>query len=297
MAGIAPIWAGYPKSYTPGRVRAPKLCVIHYTAGNAGPLAAEDGVAYDKRRTDGTSCHIFADSLGAPLQEVPLGDRSHSAYFHGNEIGVHIETCDTVQSRAAWLDEVSYATLVNAAGAARWVCDTLGLPLRLMTVDEVRAAYYDNGPGGMCDHWAVTLAFPEDGGNHTDMGPEFPWDVFMKLVAGEPQRRVGDDMLMVAKSGAGLNGETVPGHTRWWVGDGIYHRETDESSANNLIGAIRNFYGDPRAAILSWGDTSPEAVQAVIGSIPAGTGGGGSGPSFATLVEAARQGAELAEDS
>jgi hypothetical protein len=104
-------------------------------------------------------------------------------------------------------------------------------------------------------------------------------------------------MLMVAKSGAGLNGETVPGHTRWWVGDGIYHRETDESSANNLIGAIRNFYGDPRAAILSWGDTSPEAVQAVIGSIPAGTGGGGSGPSFATLVEAARQGAELAEDS
>jgi hypothetical protein len=295
MAGIAPIWAGYPKSYTPGRARAPKLCVIHYTAGNAGPLAAEDGVAYDKRRTDGTSCHIFADSLGAPLQEVPLGDRSHSAYFHGNEIGVHIETCDTVQSRAAWLDEVSYATLVNAAGAARWVCDTLNLPLRLMTVDEVRAAYYDNGPGGICDHWAVTLAFPEDGGNHTDMGPEFPWDVFMKLVIGE-QRRVDVGILMVAKSGAGPNGETTE-HTRWWAGDGIYHREIpDESSAKNLLGAIKLFYGDPRAEILSWGDTSPGAVQAVIGAIPAGAGGGG-GLSFDQTVEAARQGAELAEDS
>jgi hypothetical protein len=77
-------------------------------------------------------------------------------------------------------------------------------------------------------------------------------------------------MLMVAKSGAGPSGETVPGHTRWWAGDGIYHREiSDESTAVNLIKAIKLFYGDPRAEILSWGDSSPEAVQAVIGSIPA----------------------------
>jgi hypothetical protein len=91
-----------------------------------------------------------------------------------------------------------------------------------------------------------------------------------EILAPPTQRRGQDDMLMVAKSGAGPNGETVPGHSRWWAGDGLYYREIpNEGTANNLINAIKLFYGDPRAAILSWGDSSPEAVQAIIGSIPA----------------------------
>jgi hypothetical protein len=293
MTGIAPIWAGYPKSYTPGRARAPKLCVIHYTAGNAGPTAAEAGVDYDKRRTDGTSCHIFADSLGTPLMEVPLGDRSHSAYFHGNEIGVHIETCDTVQSRAGWLDAVSYPTIVNAAGTARWVCDTLGLPLRRMTVAQVREAYYGSDPGGICDHWDVTRAFPEDGGNHTDMGPEFPWDVFMELVLDQDTRR-DYGMLLFGKSGAGQFGEDTD-HSRWWVGDGLHHTERTEEQASLLLGAVNKYYG-LKLEIMSWGDTSPEWMQGIVGPVPAGSGGVG-GLGFAEVVEAARQGAEKAEDS
>jgi hypothetical protein len=109
-------------------------------------------------------------------------------------------------------------------------------------------------------------------------------------------RRSDVGILMVAKSGAGPSGETTD-HSRWWAGDGIYHRELpDESAANFLIGAIQRFYGDPRALILSWGDASPEVVQGIIGPIPAGTGGGG-GLTFNQAVEAARQGANEAEDS
>jgi hypothetical protein len=184
VSGLAPIWAGYPRSYTPGRSRAPQFCTIHYTAGATGPTAAEAGVSYDKTRTDGTSCHGFVDAAGPWLQEVPFGDRSHSAYFHGNEIGIHLEICTTVQSRASWLGP-TYPTLVQAAGACRWICDQLGFPLRRLTTAETRAAYFNPAgqrPFGINDHAAITAAFPEDPGTHTDVGVEFPWDVFMQLV-------------------------------------------------------------------------------------------------------------------
>lgn len=182
------LWVGYPRSYSAGRSRAPQFVVLHYTAGSEGPLSAENGANYDKTRADGTSCHAFFDSEGPGLQEVPFGDRSHSAFFHGNEIGIQYEICGTIQTRAQWLDDTSFATLVTCAKATRYACDFLGLQIRRMTTAEVRAAYY-NSPGfrptGICDHKNVTDAFPEDGGTHTDVGPEFPWDVFMDLVGDE----------------------------------------------------------------------------------------------------------------
>jgi N-acetyl-anhydromuramyl-L-alanine amidase AmpD len=177
------IWAGYAASYTPGRARPIQFVTLHYTAGSEGPLSAEGGVAYDKRRSDGTSCHYFTDSQGPALQEVPDGDRSHSARWHGNEIGIHIEICGTVQTRAQWLDPVSLATLTTTAELVRELCDRHGLEKRRLTVAETRAAYYGKTkPTGINDHYSCTYAFPEDGGDHTDVGPEFPWDVFMEMV-------------------------------------------------------------------------------------------------------------------
>jgi len=181
------LWAGYPKSYTPGRKRAVQFVTLHYTAGSEGPTSAESGVAYDKVRTDGTSAHYYTDSVGPALQEVPDGDRAHTARKHGNEIGIHIEICGTVQSRAQWLDATSMETLRTTAYVVGVLLQRHNLAFRRLTVDETRAAYYSSGskPTGINDHNACTKAFPEDGGTHTDVGPEFPWDVFMDLVADE----------------------------------------------------------------------------------------------------------------
>lgn len=288
------IWVGYPRSYTSGRARPPQFVVLHYTAGSEGPTSAENGADYDKRRTDGTSTHYFVDSSGPALQEVPDGDRAHAALYRGNEIGIHIEICGTLQTRAQWLDPTSYATLVTTAALTREICDRHGFQLKQLNSAQTRAAYYDSvKPTGITDHGRVTAAFPEDGGNHTDVGTEFPWDVFMEMVTGgstPQQRRRDDKMLMIGMSGVGGN--------RYWVGDGIYHREVDKDAAERLIGAIKNYYGDPRAEILSWGTTEPKYVQAVIGAIPAPVGGGAGGAlTFDQTVEAARQGAEQAEDS
>lgn len=295
MGGIAPIWAGYPRSYTPGRPRPVQYVVMHYTAGNAGPLAAENGVQYDKTRTDGTSCHIFADSAGAPLQEVPLGDRAHSAYQYGNEIGVHIEICDTVQTRAQWLDAVSYPTLVNAAGTCRWVCDQLGIPLVRLSTQQVYDAYFapaGQRPKGICDHGAVTLAYGL--GDHMDVGAEFPWDVFMGLVIGEepPLEYRGDEMgLMIVRSGQKPNPE------RYWVGDGYYHREVDLGTANAIV-STQVAIGNTKFQIVTFADLSVDAAKAIVGPTPylqAPSGGGGL--TFEQAVDAAEEGANRAEDS
>src|SRR5688572_1931164 len=176
------LWVGYPKSYTPGRNRAPKLIVWHHTAGSEGPKSAEAGAAYDKTRLDGTSCHAFFDSEGPGLQEVPFGDRSHTAFFYGNEIGVHFELCGTLQTREQWLDPISLATLRTAAEAGRYTGEVLGIAPKRLSDAEVRRAWDVGDVTGHCDHWAITRVFGL--GNHTDVGPYFPWDVFMPMIAG-----------------------------------------------------------------------------------------------------------------
>jgi N-acetyl-anhydromuramyl-L-alanine amidase AmpD len=185
MSSPVDVWVGYPRSYTKGRMRAAQYVTLHYTAGSEGPTSAENGAAYDKSRTDGTSCHAFVDSAGLPCREVPDGDRSHSALWHGNEIGIHIEICGTRQTRAQWLDNTSMATLDYAAALVADICKRHGFPLKRLSVSETRAAYYaaaGSRPKGINDHATITAAYPEDGGDHTDVGPEFPWDVFMDLV-------------------------------------------------------------------------------------------------------------------
>lgn len=180
-------WVGYPRSYTKGRNRGIQYVVIHHTAGSEGPTSAENGAAYDKRRTDGTSCHAFADSNSVPV-EVPDGDRAHAARYHGNEVGLQLELCGTLQTRAQWLDAVSLATLRNGAAWTAEKCKAYGLPVRRLTVAETRAAYYGAQgarPKGIVGHVDCTKAYPEDGGDHTDPGPAFPWDVFLAMVAEE----------------------------------------------------------------------------------------------------------------
>lgn len=242
-------WVGYPRSYTAGRARAPQFVTLHYTAGSEGPQSAENGAAYDKNRTDGTSCHYFVDSAGPALQEVPDGDRSHSAYFHGNEIGIHIELCGTIQTRAQWLDPASYATLVTAAALVRDICQRNGFALRRLTVAETRDAYYGKGkPTGINDHATVTAAFPEDGGDHSDVGPEFPWDVFMALVIGDAPtlKRRDDKVITIVPSGLPASDPR-----KWMMCDGMFCRLIDDT---NLAHAK---YLAEQGAIQLWSGGTP----------------------------------------
>jgi len=185
---------GPPRSYTAGRVRPVQYVVIHATDGSEGTSSAEAGAAYDKIRTDGTSTHLFVDADTA-LREVHDTDRAHHARHHGNEIGIGVELCGRASQTAdQWHDAASSATLRLAANEVAALCQAHGLPVVRLSVAQVRAAYYaaeGQRPKGICGHYDVTRAYPEDNGTHTDPGANFPWSEFLAMVA---EALEGNDM-------------------------------------------------------------------------------------------------------
>lgn len=196
-------WGGPPRAYGTGRDgKAVRLSVIHYTAGSETRTSAEDGAAYDKIRTDGTSCHAFHDQ-DSSVQEVLRRDRANSAFSKGNRLGIQHELCGTAQTRAQWLDAASDATLWRAARAVAKDCIDFGLEPRRLSDAEVRAAWYQfpNGPRGICGHDNITRAFPEDGGDHLDPGSGFPWDIFISrvklVIAGEGEDMTSEESMLL----------------------------------------------------------------------------------------------------
>lgn len=194
-----------PAAYGSGRDgKAVRYIVIHYTAGSERSTSAEDGAAYDQSRTDGTSTHYFADS-NSVVQCVLTKDRANAARTKGNRLGIQYELCGTVQTRAQWLDDASLPTLQNAARQAARDCKKYELPVRRLSVAETRAAWYDYpaGPKGIVGHVDCTNAYPEDGGDHTDPGSEFPWDVFLDMVRAEMEGDMAltdDDLNRIARA-------------------------------------------------------------------------------------------------
>lgn len=176
-----------PAAFGKGRPAPPRVIVIHYTAGSERSTSAEDGAAYDQRRGDGTSTHYFVDS-DSVVQCVYTWDRANAALFNGNRIGIQYELCGTVQTRAQWLDQPSSATLINAARQIVRDCAKYGIPPRRLTPAQVAA-----GEKGICGHVDITKAFPADGGDHTDPGPDFPWDVLIQRIV-QVGSAEGDDM-------------------------------------------------------------------------------------------------------
>ncbi len=171
-----------PKSFTRGRVSSsyPDVIVIHVTDGSEGRTSAEDGAAYDARRTDGTSTHFFVDQ-DSTIQCVLTTDEAHAARTHGNDRGIQIEVCGRAsQTAAQWADAASAGAVEQAARLGVAIRKKYGksrFPLINLTPSQLRA-----GQNGFCEHKDFTLAYPEDHGTHTDPGPNFPWaKLFLRI--------------------------------------------------------------------------------------------------------------------
>ena len=187
------LWGGPSRWFSEGRNRIIRYAVIHTTEGSEGLTSAEDGAAYNRVRDQSVSTHYFHDQNNT-VQCILTSDRAYHARFHGNEIGIGYELCARAgQTPAQWHDAASLGTLRNAAKQVARDCVKYNLPVRRLSVAEVRAAYYapaDQRPRGICGHVDVTAAYPEDQGDHWDPGPNFPWDEFLDMVRAE----MGEDM-------------------------------------------------------------------------------------------------------
>lgn len=215
-----------PRSWTDANRTAVQLVVIHTTEGSAHAQSAEDGAAYDQRRTDGTSTHYFHDS-DSTIQCVRTADQAHTARTQGNRRGIHHELCG--RTTIDWSGAYAQAMLRQAAkqcarDAAKW-----GIPVRKLTADQVAA-----GAKGFCGHVEITRAFPADNGTHTDPGVNFPWSDFLDLVRAEMNPE--DDDMLVKK---GDTGEEV----RYW-----------QYLLNDLgysVGTVDGDYGDKTEAAVN----------------------------------------------
>ena len=170
-----------PRSFTQGRKTGqPSVIVIHTTEGSEGVKSAEDGAAYDARRTDGTSTHFFCDQ-DSTVQCVLTTDEAHTARAHGNDVGVQIEICGRAgQTKNQWDDKASTGALEQAARLCKTLRDKWGdgrFPLKHLTPTQLHAG----GPG-FAGHVDVTRAWPEDKGTHTDPGTNFPWAAFLNRI-------------------------------------------------------------------------------------------------------------------
>lgn len=151
--------------------------VIHTSQGPEGDNSAEalgSFMTTPATATNVASYHAVSDTD----RILPAVEYRRVAYAAGggNARGRHI--CipgDAGQTREQWLDTVSRKYIRRVA---EWLCDQheeTGIPLRRLTVDQVRAY-----APGVCDHDAISKAFGKS--NHWDVGPNFPWDVLFAVV-------------------------------------------------------------------------------------------------------------------
>lgn len=234
MTALIPItWAGAPRWWASGRERPAQYVVVHDTEGHAGPDDAESGVAYDKRRDDSVSCHIMVDTNTA-LREVADADTAYAAFPKGNTLGIQVELCHAGVWDLSKPNDA--ATFDNGAQVVAQLCKEHGFPATHLTVPQVRAAWYGpTKPKGVCGHWDVTRAYPEDGGDHTDPGTTFPWAEFIRRVAGymtgtpalQPPKE--SDMFVI-KDSTGTA----------FVGDGINRRVLDPAHAGTAAFVAAN---------------------------------------------------------
>lgn len=167
-----------PKSWTNANRTSVQFITIHDTEGSSHAQSAEDGAAYDARRTDGTSAHYFVDS-NSIVQCVRTNDQAHTARTQGNRRGIHYELCARASwSKAKWLDP-SYGLPMLKLAAAQVAkdCRKWNIPIRKITASQAA-----DGVKGILGHADVTKAFPADRGSHTDPGPNFPWSEFLVMV-------------------------------------------------------------------------------------------------------------------
>ncbi len=164
-----------PKAQAYGRPNGEVIWnVIHTTEGSYHGASAEDGAAYDARRTDSVSTHFFVDS-NSVVQCVYTWDRAFTARTIPNNRGVHYELCGRAAwTRDTWLNAYGKAMLENAAKTAARVSQKYNIPPRWITDEQMK-----NREKGFTTHAQCTRVL---GGTHTDPGNGFPFDYFMSRV-------------------------------------------------------------------------------------------------------------------
>jgi len=148
--------------------------VLHSAEVWEKPSSAEGVASYFLNPPVAASAHYAADcdSIVQCVKTEHIADHCG----HGNDRSIGIEQAGYAkQSEAEWLDAYGRQMLglvskLVAREAKQW-----DIPLVKLSAADIIA-----GKRGICGHWDVNQAFPNNTG-HTDPGPHYPWGVLLEL--------------------------------------------------------------------------------------------------------------------
>ncbi len=157
----------------PGRPRTVRLIVWHDMEYDETLTAAEDVAHYFATTDRQASAHVCIDA-DSVVQCVPDSDVAYAAPGC-NADGIHLELAGRArQTREEWLDDYGRRLLDRACEVAAQYCVKYDIPPVHLTDAELAA-----GAKGMVGHAQCSAVYKKS--DHTDPGPNFPWDL---VVAG-----------------------------------------------------------------------------------------------------------------
>ena len=166
------------------RPNAARLLVVHTFEGPDIPV--ERMMDYQSGRLAHQrtgSYHVVVGADGRSGRENSNRIIPWAAGWTGNRIGLHV----SLMARAALTREQWLQRGAQLDTLARWLAhESAGndIPLEVAPITEIRVQ-----GRGVCSHADISRAFPGET-DHTDPGPNFPWDVVLKLArdirAGAP---------------------------------------------------------------------------------------------------------------
>lgn len=198
----------------------PTKIVVHATHNTASARAE---ALFAARRDDRVSAHYFVDELEC-VQGVLTSDTAFCALYHGNQDGIQYELCGL--SGGTW----SPALLKRAARQ-------MARDMRRWNIRAVRLYGRDvrvRARTGIAGHVDFTMGWPEDDGNHTDPGGNFPWDDLLGYITEELGGTVAGD-------------ETDATEQRIWK-----FLDTGERGGNNETGQFPKPGGGTWSRPLNW---------------------------------------------
>jgi N-acetyl-anhydromuramyl-L-alanine amidase AmpD len=162
--------------------RAVRLIVIHDMefpeTKDAAEVIARDFATTSTQK----SAHICVDS-DSIVQCVRDNDVAFAAPG-ANSDGIQIElTGFAKQTREQWLDPYGVLLLERGADATAQYCLKYDIPVRRL--DDAQLA--GKSSKGIVSHAQVSKVFKKS--DHTDPGPNFPWDFFLDRVKHHVARR------------------------------------------------------------------------------------------------------------
>ncbi|MFF4417472.1 N-acetylmuramoyl-L-alanine amidase [Streptosporangium sp. NPDC001559] len=191
--------------------------VIHATVSPCVEGGAKAVARYFQSSSAGGSAHYIVDP-----GEVVAAVRETTVAYHAppNTGSIGVELCDPQKGPASrWADDDHQEMLRRAAVLVRQVAARWDVPLRRLSVAEVRA-----GKRGICGHVDVSAAFKQT--DHSDPGSSFPWDEFMAMVRGDEAKPIK----VVVRDGVAL----WPGRVLQ-VEDPMLHGEDVEAWQERLV--------------------------------------------------------------